>query len=111
MIRFIVLSLVLVLLFPAIISAVFHSRPAPSDAWAQAGRTDLMQQSDHKRRAANQQKTKPAQQQTAGLMPIETGTDNGDYLVLAILVGSILTLTFIATRRKKIRPRSRHRTR
>jgi hypothetical protein len=70
-----------------------------------------MQQSDYKRRSANQAKSAPAQQQAAGIVPVDADTGNGDYLVLAFLVVSIVILAFVAARGKGIRFRSGSRTR
>jgi hypothetical protein len=111
--------LISILLLPAItpiaLPFAIPDLPLPlwrtPEAWAQADKTDLMQQSDHKRRAANQAKAEPVRQQAAGVIPIEANSGDGDYLVLAILVGSILILAFLASRRKKIRFKPRSRTR
>jgi len=115
MFRLTAISLILILLLPAIMlwtmPAGLSSLSGPSQAWAQAGKTDLMQQSDHKRRATNQAKPEPVQQQTAGIIPIDANTGNGDYVVLGILVASVVVLAFVAACGKKIRFKSRPRTR
>ncbi len=98
MLRFTAISLIFIFLLPAIIPWSM-----PAEAWAQASRSDLMQQSDHRRRTANQAKPEPVKQQTAGVVPLGTGARHGDYLVLAILVGSVVILAFIATRGKRVR--------
>ena len=97
MFRLAAISLVLVFLLPAILSSL----SGPSKAWAQADRTDLMQQSDHKRRTTNQTKPEPVEQQMAGVVPSEAGAGDEDYLVLGILVASVVILGFIATRGKR----------
>jgi len=115
MFRLTSMILISMLLLPAIIPValcpgvpvVLSSLSWQSEAWAQTDRTDLMQQSDHKRRATNQAKPEPVQQQTAGVIPIEADVEDGDYVVLAILAASVVILAFIATRGKKIRFRSR----
>jgi hypothetical protein len=115
MLRIIRIVLLLIFLMPVIMPitmpAVLSSLSGSSEAWAQTGRTDLMQQSDHKRRATNQKKPKPVQQQTAGVIPVEANAKDGDYVVLGILVASVVILAFIATRGRKIRFKSRSRTR
>jgi len=107
MLRLTAISLIVILLLPAGLSFL----SGPSQAWAQAGKTDLMQQSDHKRRATNQTKPEPVQQQTAGVIPIDANTGNGDYVVLGLLVASVVVLAFVAACGKKIRFKSRPRTR
>jgi hypothetical protein len=117
MFRLTVMTLILVLFLPALMPlvlpvdmpAVLPSPWGPSEAWAQVNSTALMQQSDHKRRAANKTKPEPVQQQAAGVVPIEAGTGNGDYVILAILVISGMVLAFVAARKRKIRSRSRTR--
>ena len=99
MLRLTAISLIFLFLLPAVLSTLSGA----SEAWAQANQTDLMQQSDHKRRAAKQAKPEPVQQQAAGIVPLETGAGDGDYLIMAILVGSVVILAFVAARGKRIR--------
>jgi len=109
MFRLTAISLIFLFLLPAILPwsmpAIVSSLSGPSEAWAQADRTDLMQQSDHKRRAQNRTKPEPVQQQMAGVAPSEAEAGDEDYLVLVILVASVVILAFVATRGKKFRLR------
>jgi len=107
MFRLTATSLILMFLLPAVLSSL----SGPSEAWAQADRTDLMQQSDHKQRATKQAKPEPVEQQTAGVIPIEANAGDGDYVVLALLVASVVILAFVAACGKKIRFKSRPRYR
>jgi len=115
MFRLTAIILILMFFLPAIIPwtipAVLSSLSGPSEAWAQTDQTELMQQSDYKRRAAKQGKPEPGQQQTAGVIPVETGARDGDYVVLAILVASVVILAFVAARGKGSRSKSRYRPR
>ncbi len=109
MLRLTAISLIFLFLLPAVMPwsmpVVLSSLSGPSEAWAQADRTDLMQQSDHTRRTKNRTKPEPVQQQMAGVVPSEAGADDEDYLVLVILVASVVILAFVATRGKKFRLR------
>jgi hypothetical protein len=117
MFRLAAIVLVLLILLPPImprtISTALPSLSGTSEVWAQTNRTDLMQQSDHKRRAAATKKTEPepVQQQEAGIIPLEADAGGGDYAILAVLVASLVILAFVAACGKKIRFRSRRRTR
>ena len=107
MLRLTAIILISIFLLPTIMPwsmpAVLSSLSSPSEAWAQANRKDLMQQSDHRRRATNQTKPEPVKQQAAGVVPLGADADDGDYLVLAILIGSFVILALVATRGKRIR--------
>ena len=111
MLRIIAAILILTLLLPTIMPAALSCLSGSSEALAQAGKTDLMQQSDHKRRATKQAKPEPVQQQTAGVVPIEADTGNEDYVVLGVLVASVVILAFVAKCGRKLRLKSRRRTR
>ena len=110
MLRLIAIIFIFVLLLPAIVPrtlpAMLTAVAGRSEAWAQANRTELMQQSDHKRRSTQQKATEPVEQQMAGVVTPDGGAGGEDYAVLAILVASVAILAFVASRRKKTRLRS-----
>jgi len=106
-----ILILLVLTIMPWTMPSVLSSLSGMSEAWAQAGKADLMQQSDHKQRANKQAKPEPVEQQTAGVIPIEANAGDGDYVVLAILVASVVVLAFVAACGKKVRFKSRPRAR
>jgi len=106
---FLLTAMMLPAIMPRTMPVTLSSLSGPSEAWAQANRTDHMQQSDYKRRVANQKKPEPVKQQMAGVLPSESAADTEDYLVLVILIASVVILAFIASRGTKSRSRSRPR--
>ena len=109
MLRLIAIVFIFVLLLPALVPqtlpTVLTAMTGRSEAWAQADRTELMQQSDHKRRGTQQKAAEPVEQQMAGVVTPDGGAGGEDYAVLAILVASVVVLAFVASRRKKTRLR------
>jgi hypothetical protein len=105
MLRIIVIGLISLIMLPAAILSLSDS----PEAWAQSDRTDLMQQSDHKSRSTTQAEDEPVKQQAAGIVPLENGTGDGDYLVLALLVASVVIMAFVASRKSGPRRKSRRR--
>jgi hypothetical protein len=72
---------------------------------AQPSRTELMQQSDHKQRVDNAKKAKTEERQIATAGIPESRAGDYDYLVLAILVGSVIVLAVVAGRKRRARLR------
>lgn len=70
---------------------------------AQAASTELMQQSDHRRRTERAKKAEAEDPQIAAFGVPEGTSGNLDFVVLAILAGSIVFLAFLARRRRRTR--------
>lgn len=109
MLRLTVFCLVSVFLLPCLATLISQgpvsALTGSAQAWASADQTDLMQQSDHKQRAAKHTTNGSDEQQMAGVIPPDSGTGNGDYLLLGLLVASLVILAFIASNRKRMRLR------
>ena len=70
---------------------------------AQPSRTELMQQSHHKKRVDDAQKARTDDKQIAAAGIPEARTGDYDYVVVAILAASIVILAFVAGKKRHAR--------
>ncbi len=70
---------------------------------AQTTGKELMQQSDHHRRVERAKKAEAEDRRIAAFGMPEAASRDYDYLVLIMLAGSIVILTFVARRRRRQR--------
>ena len=80
------------------VSAALHSANT-------ADRVKLMQQSDYKKRVDQDRKARREEHQMGSVTAPETSSSGLDYAVLMILVASVVTLAFLANRRRRSRLR------
>lgn len=91
----------LAILFPSVTSPV-----QAQGQGAASSQTQLMQQSDHKRRLSEARESEVTERQMAAIAPTgEQPTRELDYIVLAVLAVSLVAMIIISKKRNKMRAR------